>query len=377
MNKHKIMILDDDESIRDILSSYLSENYTTIIAENAYTALELLEIYKIDLVLVDYNMPDMSGFDFINKALVNNPEIAYIMMTGNNNVETAIEALHLGFFDFIQKPFESLNSINSLVKSNLDKREAILEKKLHNEQLELMVKNRTKELENKNRELLQSRSKIIGILSTAAEFKDYETGRHFIRVSRYSGIIASGLKIDEDMVDIIEHAAPVHDIGKIGISEKILLKKGKLTDLEYAEMKKHCAYGEEILNCDSLGDLLVPSNNHSSDRNHSENLLEVASKIAKSHHESYDGKGYPQGLKGDGIPIEARIVAVADVYDALGTKRPYKEAWTELECQNYLLEKSGIQFDPNVVDAFLENIQKIMEVKAEFMDEVYNYSTCI
>lgn len=363
--KPKVLILDDEEIIRDLLEHYLRDDYTVYGAKNGQKALEILDGEDIRLALVDFNMPVMNGTSFIEAARKKYPDIAYIIMSGISDIDIAIEALHHGVLDFIQKPFRGNHFLHKVVHDALEKQNLLLENKKYKENLELMVKERTNEL-------LQSRSRIIGILSRAAELKDYETGQHFIRVSQYSKIIAKGLALEKDRVEIIEQAAPVHDIGKIGIPEKLLLKHDKLTNSEFEEMKKHCIFGLVILNSQSLDALdaneftTAHPGNYSSD-----DLLETASKIAMYHHERIDGSGYPEGLKGSEIPLEAKIVAVADVYDALGSERSYKKAWTEKKCQKFICENSGILFDSDVVKAFIDSIDHVLEVKTKYKDIAY------
>ncbi|QEN08911.1 response regulator [Oceanispirochaeta crateris] len=369
MKNHSILILDDDESIRDLLEIYLSEKYKIVKSASGFYALELITSQKIDLVLVDVNMPDMSGLEFIEQARIVEPDIAYIVISGNRDIDTAIEALHSGVWDFIQKPFGDMNSLDKIIRTALDKRELILENRRYKKNLEKMVQERTSELEKKNQELLLSRNRIVGILSRAAEFRDYETGQHFIRVSKYSGIIASGLKMDNYEADLIRQAAPVHDIGKIGIPERILLKQGKLTETEYEIMQKHCEYGEQILQSQSLENLNIPLNTVIPEGYNTDDLLTTAANIAKYHHERIDGSGYPLGLTGNDIPIEAKIVAIADVYDALGSVRSYKDAWSEKECLDYIIQNSGIHFDREVVEVFLNNIDQIQAIKLAHVDK--------
>lgn len=370
MTELTILILDDDQSIAMLLESILSSRYQTIVTNNAHHALEKMHENIVDLMLVDFNMPEMYGTEFISRARKIQPDVASVIISGNRDIDTAIDALHTGVFDFIQKPFRDISTLYQVIDKALEKRKLIIENRLYKENLEHMVQQRTKELETNNRELHRSRSRIIGILSRAAEYKDYETGQHFLRVSEYSRIIATGLDLEEDQINIIHQAAPVHDIGKIGISEKILLKQGKLTDFEFDEMKRHCEFGEEILKSESLdsNDMLY-GNGTFDDFSFSDKLLETAARIAKSHHERIDGSGYPEGLRGDEIPLEARIVAIADVYDALGSSRAYKMAWSEEKCQEFIRENSGVLFDSQVVDSFFRNIDLILDLKAEIMEE--------
>lgn len=370
MSDLTVLILDDDQYISELLDTILNSRYRTIITTRVPDALKVVQETPIDLMLVDFNMPDMSGTDFISRAREIQPDVASIIISGNRDIDTAINALHTGVFDFIQKPFTDLSTLYTVIENALVKRELIIENRRYKENLEQMVQQRTKELERKNRELNQSRVRIIGILSRAAEYKDYETGQHFLRVSEFSRIIASGLDLDDHQVSIIRQAAPVHDIGKIGIPESILLKQGKLSDEEFNEMKMHCQFGEEILKGESQeGSTGLFDQIGFGEISYSDELLETASRIAKSHHERVDGSGYPEGLKGDEIPLEAKIVAVADVYDALGSSRAYKEAWSEEKCQDFIRAHSGILFDTHVVNSFFGNIDPILELKAGIIEE--------
>ena len=225
------------------------------------------------------------------------------------------------------------------------------------------------ELEERNRELQESRSRIVGILSRAAEYKDSETGQHFIRVSKYSRILARAYGLDRSLVQRIQMASPLHDIGKIGIPESVLLKQGKLDDRELKEMRKHTIYGEEILSSQFRDSLTFSLSFECDNLPNTDILLECAVNIAKFHHEKYDGSGYPYRLVGEEIPMEARIVSIADVFDALGSSRPYKEAWTDEECFSYLKDQKGSHFDPELVDVFLESKEEILKIKNLFLDD--------
>ncbi len=368
MLKEKILLLDDDEIIVDLLEEVLSERYEVERAGNGFDALTLMHESAPDIVLVDYNMPEMNGLEFIKAAREDHPDAVFIVMSGNRDMNTAIDAVNSGVWHYIRKPFKDIAYIHQVVADMLERQRLLLENRRYKEDLESLVRERTLELEKKNAELLQSRSRVIGILSRAAEFKDFETGQHFIRVARYSALIATGLGLSPDRVGIIEQAASVHDIGKIGIPEGILLKQGRLSTAEFEEMKNHCLFGEEILRSRSLEDL-ISHGLFEDTTDDSDMLLTTAARIAKSHHERVDGSGYPLGLKGEEIPLEARIVAVADVYDALGSERHYKQAWPEEECRAFICDNRGILFDEKVVDAFMSSIDSIMEVKLHFMDE--------
>ena len=369
MDTENILILDDEIPITEILSEILSNDFYTIKSNTGIDALQIIRNFEISLAIVDINMPGMNGMDFIFQAKQIQPDIAYIIISGNSDINVAIDAFHIGTWDFIRKPFKDYDYIKKVIYNTLSKRQLLIENKKYKEKLEQMVQERTQELEIKNSELLQSHNKIISVLSKAAEYKDFETGQHLIRVSLYSEVISKGLGLSEQHTTLIKEAAPVHDIGKIGIPEKILLKRDKLTNDEYLEMQNHCIYGEEILKSHSINNMESKENNKIRQNDFSDNLLSVAAIIAKSHHERFDGSGYPRGLVGTDIPLEARIVAVADVYDALGTTRAYKDAWDEKSCRDYLFSQSGILFDPQVIDSFMKNIHNIMMIKESFIDD--------
>ena len=234
------------------------------------------------------------------------------------------------------------------------------------------MEERTRQLQFRNEQLDLSRRQIIGILSQAAEYRDFETGDHFLRVSEFSACIARGMGWNESDINTIQLASPVHDIGKIGIPDSILLKKGKLTSEEWIIMKKHCRYGERILTSNRFVNFFTHTDEELRpdhvQKEAGQKLIEIAANIALCHHEHWDGSGYPQGLKGEQIPVEARITAIADVYDALRSNRPYKDPWPEEKCLNLLREESGKHFDPEIVRIFLDNLDTIRKIEAELTE---------
>jgi putative two-component system response regulator len=290
--------------------------------------------------------------------------IPTIVLTASCNEQTRMEALELGATDFLSKP---VNAAELVVRV----RNTLLVKAHHDH-----LKSYAQELEQKVRqrtaELATSRLELIHCLARAAEFRDNETGRHVVRVGRYAEVIARKLGLDEEFVELIAHAAPLHDMGKVGIPDAILLKPGKLTPDEFEIMQKHSRYGKctfEPMSCDEwrtfkshtfLGEMIMGVE--------SSPVIALAAKIALTHHERWDGTGYPLGLAAEDIPLAGRITAVADVFDALSSKRPYKAAIPLDRCFAIVQAASGTQFDPRVVDAFLACREAVVEIRMNHAD---------
>ncbi|GAB6191958.1 response regulator [Desulfocastanea catecholica] len=362
----RILIIEDQPEIRSMLSRYLKTvGYETKTAENGLDALFLLEQWPAALVTVDLNMPIMNGHDFIEKAVVRWPDIPIVVVSGIGAVDQAVDALRIGARDFITKPIENFSLVKNTIERALEAAELIRQNRDYQQNLEKKVEQRTIELEEIKHQLLYS-------LGKSAEYRDNETGRHVIRVGKICLLLAKAMGLDSFLAKTFAEAAPLHDIGKIGISDTILLKPGKLSAEEWHLMKKHCEIG-----CD----ILRP---YSSAKEHEKvdfaeiismaddirelTLLEMAMVIALCHHERWDGQGYPCNLSGTTTPLIARIVAVVDVYDALGSERPYKKSLSEDVCQNILLEGRGSHFDPEIIDVFFANISEILAIKKEWMD---------
>ena len=364
----KIMIVDDEQLVIRVVRRFLSadgyENFVTL--NDPRQAMEQIGVERPDVVLLDIMMPHVTGLDLL-KARRRRPEfqhIPFIILSANAENQIKREALQLGATDFLAKPVDpsdlSLRVQNALiVKRHHD------HLKNYAVELELQVRERTQQLE-------KSREQIIHCLARAAEYRDNETGEHVIRVGKYCGVIASQLGFGRDYCREIELAAQLHDVGKIGIPDAVLLNPGKLSNEEFEVMKTHCGLGMQIMEPLSEGEA-------SRIRRHSEMggfimdgvdspMLELAATIARTHHEKWDGTGYPFGLQGDEIPIEGRICCVADVYDALCSERPYKPKFPIKKCLEIMLSERGTRFDPIVLDAFFERIEDIESIRSRFED---------
>lgn len=363
----RILVIEDQPEIRELLASYLrAKGYETKTAENGLDGLFLLEQWPADLVTVDLNMPVMNGHEFIEKSVARWPDLPIVVVSGIGGVDLAVEALRLGAREFLTKPIENFSIVDNTIEKALEAVRLIKENRDYQQNLEKMVEQRTKELEETKKQLLYS-------LGKSAEYRDNETGMHVIRVGKMCELLGLAIGLDPADAKRFGEAAPLHDIGKIGIADNILLKPGKLTSEEWETMKRHCEIGCDILRRHSSG-----WDNGGVDFNeiiklgaaelNTISLLEQAMVIALFHHERWDGQGYPCNLSANKIPLIARIVAVIDVYDALGSERPYKKALSDDACQNIIREGSGSHFDPGIVDLFFENIDEIVAIKKQWMD---------
>jgi putative two-component system response regulator len=295
----------------------------------------------VDLCMVDYNMPEMNGLEVVRALRKEawSTDVPVVMITASDELAVRHAALEAGATDFLRRPVDPVE-VKSRLRNLLKLRQAQKELKDRAECLAAAVEAAT-------RTIVEREEEIILRLARAAEFRDTDTGAHIVRVARYCMILGEDLGLDREMCRLIYLAAPMHDVGKIGISDTVLLKPGRLTPEERVLIEKHAMFGEDILSGSKS------------------RLIEIAREIAGSHHERWDGSGYPRGLKGTDIPISGRIAAVADVFDALTSERPYKRAWSLEEARAAIAEGSGSQFDPDCVAAFLRRWDVIVAVHAE------------
>lgn len=343
----KVLVIDDSQINLTLLCRLLDklDDCTSLSFLVPESALAWCKEQVPDLILVDYMMPEMNGIEFIRRfrSLEHCADIPVLMITANDEVALRYEALEAGANDFLIKP---VDKIEFLARSKnmlaLRRNQRYLENRAS--WLDAEVQKATLEIRERERETILR-------LCKAADSRDPETGAHIVRMANYSRLIASKLNLPESVQEMILEAAPMHDIGKVGIPDHILLKPGKLTVDEFSIMKNHASLGHQILSGSAS------------------KTLQMGAEIALSHHEKFDGSGYPKGLVGEAIPLSARIVAVADVFDALTSERPYKPAWDIERAVAFLKEGSGQHFDPQCVTAFLSDFSKVLEIKAQYRED--------
>ncbi len=342
----KILIVDDQPANVTLIEKMLDiDGYLNVISTTDPTQVESIYMEQnSDLVLLDLNMPVMDGYEVLSRIREVDPDYPpIIVLTAQSDRESRIKALDLGARDFLAKPFDRVE-LMTRIRNMLEVR--IMTKAMKNQNIILdgKVKERTQELND-------TRLEVIRRLGRAAEYRDDMTGYHIIRMSRYSQQLALAAGMSEQDAETVLNASPMHDIGKIGIPDSVLMKPGKLDPDEWEIMKTHVDIGVEILSGSDF------------------NLMNMAAEIAQSHHEKWDGTGYPGGLVGEDIPLTGRVVAIADVFDALTTERPYKKAWPVDETVAFLKEQSGKHFDPNLVELFLGILPEILQIREHYAEK--------
>lgn len=330
----RVLVVDDEQLVSAILARYLSQvGYSCVTADSGAEALGKLREHPYDLALCDVRMPGMDGIELLKSIKEYDEDMAVIMVSAVDNREVAVEAMRAGAYDYVIKPFHFEEVLISVQRA-LENRRLLLERKVYQRDLERKVEERTRELAEKNEELQRLFISAIESIVLALQAKDEYTEGHSRRVSAHAIAIAREKSLPEKEVENIGLAALLHDIGKVGTKESILNKPGKLTAEEGDHIRSHPLVAASILEpITPLGDIIA---------------------YIKHVHEAYDGSGYPEGLAGDRIPLGARIIAVADVFDAMTSLRPYRPAMEERVVLEHLRREAGKQFDPSVVDAFLK-----------------------
>lgn len=345
--QRKVLIVDDESTGRTILTKIvqqIEDGISVDAFDNPIEALSWLDSNHPDLIITDYRMPDINGVDLIRKIreMPTCQDIPIMMITVVSEKSVRYDALEAGATAFLTRPIDQIEcrtSCHNLLK--LHEQQSIIQDRA--DWLARQVEVATQQIAARERETLLR-------LAKAGEYRDKTTGFHVVRMAKYARQIAEALGLSEKECEEIEYAAPMHDIGKIGIEDSILLKPGKFDQTEWSVMQTHTTIGHAILS-DSQS-----------------RYIQTGSIIALNHHERFDGTGYPNGLAGKNIPLVARIVAVADVYDALVSTRPYKQAWSVDDAQDYLEKHAGTQFDPLCVEAFFERIDNVHSIQSDLSD---------
>jgi len=344
--KATLLVVDDIPSNISILLTILKEvGFKTLVSTGGEDAILKAEYAQPDLILLDVMMPDLDGFETckVLKSKSGTRDIPIIFMTALTYTADKIKGFKLGAADYITKPFQH-EEVLARIETHLSLKRLQTRVKNQNIILEQQVKERTQELD-------RTRLQLIGSLGRASEFRDNETGLHVIRMSQCSVCLAKAAGLSETECTLLRNASPMHDVGKIGIPDRILLKPGRLDEQEWEVMKMHTIIGEKIL-----------SGNDSE-------LLRTAAILARSHHERWDGGGYPDGLKGEEIPMFSRITSICDVFDALLSKRPYKGPWSIEDTVNYIALQRNKHFDPYLTDAFLDSLQDMLAIYTNYADK--------
>ncbi len=335
----RLLVVDDEPNNVVLLEEGLKREGFTCIksATDPRNVLELYKDFRPHLVLLDINMPHLDGFQVMEQLIEVELEgyIPVLVLTASNDRQVRLKALKLGARDFLTKPIDLLETICRVRN--------LVETRMLNEELEEKVRQRTEELN-------ETRMEVIRKLGRAAEYRDNQTGMHVIRMSHFSSALAKEAGFNPEECELLLNASPMHDIGKIGIPDGILLNPGKLEGEQWEKMQSHTAIGGQILD------------------GKENKLMNLAQSIALHHHEKWDGSGYPENLKGEDIPIEVRIVSICDVFDALTSERPYKKAWSVEDAMDFLRENKGKQFDPDLVDKFEKIMPEILRIRDTFSD---------
>src|SRR5579864_4309088 len=339
VDREKVLVVDDEEAIREVVTTLLeAQGYHCVACGNGRIALDAFRNDTFDLVLSDIVMPEMDGLKLLSELRMEDPDVPVIMVTAMHDISIALEAIRAGAYDYILKPFER-DQLHMSVRRALDHRQLVLENRTYQSDLEHLVAERTQQLSIALQDLEQSYDYTLEALGGALDAKDAETEGHCQRVTAFTITIARSMNVDKSLLRQIARGAFLHDIGKMGVPDQILRKPGPLTTEEREVMRRHCEIGYSVLQ-------RIP-------------FLKEAAEIVLSHQECFDGSGYPRGLKGEQIPLGARIFAVADTLDAMISDRPYRKALPISAARDEIERYSGRQFDPKVVQLFLAHPDRV------------------
>ena len=345
-NQARILIVDDNPTNILLLEKLLEqEGYDNLMSTTDSRQVHDLHLkWRFDLIVLDLQMPHLDGIQVMERMAgsIRDDYLPILVITADSDMKLRLRAIEKGAKDFITKPFEIKEALYR-IRNLLEVRALYNERRWQAESFESIVRRSTEEIHDTQLEIIRR-------LSRAGEYRDNETGMHVIRMSKFSQCLAKAAGLDEELCTMILHASPMHDVGKIGIPDRILLKPGGLDSDEWETMKSHVEIGATIL------------------EGHASDIIQMARVIVLSHHEKRDGTGYPAGLKGEDIPIEGRITAICDVFDALTSDRPYKKAWSIEAAVTELKQKAGSHFDPRLVEAFVGVLPKILKIKDSYVD---------
>ena len=362
----RIMIVEDNDYNRDILRRRLDrEGYSVLECINGKEAVEALKTEKVDMILLDIMMPEMNGYEVL-EILKNDNElknIPVVVISALSEIDNAVKCIELGAEDHLPKPF-SPTLLKARINSGLQKKHFFDRETQYKALVEEQNKNLEARVKDQVKQISETQMAAIFAMSKLAESRDPETGEHLERMREYCRLIAEKLAlkvkyeniIDQEFIDNIYAASPLHDIGKVGIPDSVLIKPGRLTDQEWEIMRTHPIIGANTL--------------RAVDEQHPGNqFIKVGIAIAEYHHERWDGTGYPHGLAGEAIPLEARILALGDVYDALTSQRCYKKAFSQLKANEIIRSSSGTHFDPDIVNIYVEYEDEFTKIKAFYKDD--------
>lgn len=342
----KLLVVDDNQANVDLLEMVLSfAGFTSIDTTTDPTVVpDQQRTNRYDLILSDLRMPILDGFGLLRilREEYCTAELPILVITAQTDSESRLKALELGATDFLHKPFDQSEVLNRVVNM-------LTTRHLYKLQVDANIELERKVME-RTRELHEITCYVITSLGRAAEFRDNETGLHVVRMSNYCALMARAMGCDEGYTEMLRQASTMHDVGKIGIPDGILLKPARLTHDEFQIMQEHPVIGGKIIG------------------EHSSGMLAMARVIALTHHEKWDGSGYPAGLKAEDIPIEGRIVAICDVFDALTSERPYKKAWSVEETILHMQKSAGTHFDPTLINVFCSIIDQVLVIKNQYQE---------